>query len=218
MNRPYVILNSAMTLDGKIATKRGDSQISDKDDWTYVHKLRNKVDAIMVGINTVIVDDPMLNVRLAKKIKDPKRIIVDSSGRIPLTSQIVKSAKEIKTYLAVTNSIKEDKISQLESNGLEIVVCGDKKHVDLTILMEKLYEKEVKKVLLEGGSTLNWGMLSAHLVHEVRITIGPHIVGGKDAKTLVDGDGFDTIADGVNLELVDFKRTGNYIRLKYFVT
>ena len=217
MNRPYVILNAAMTLDGKIATKSGDSKISDQVDLEYVHKLRNKVDAIIVGINTVLCDDPMLNVRYVDKIKDPKRIIVDSYAKIPLNSQIVKTAKKIKTYLACTNHANIEDIDKLISSGVNILFCGEDKLVNLEELMKKLYDEGIKKILLEGGSTLNWSMFSHKLVDEVRITIGAKIIGGKNAKTLVDGIGFDRVDDGIKLTLLTIKQNQNYVRLKYKV-
>jgi len=204
-----------MTLDGKIASKTGDSKISDEPDLQEVHHLRNEVDAIMVGINTVLVDDPMLNVRYVKKRKDPIRVIVDSLARIHDDSRIVKTAKDIETYLAITDHVPEERKATLEGFGIHLIVCGTKRGVQLPSLMEKLHDIGIKNLMLEGGSALNWGMISEGLVDEIRLTIAPVIVGGSDATSLISGEGFLEIEDGVKLSLIDVKQNGDFLRVRY---
>lgn len=216
MNRPYVILSAAMTLGGKIAATSGDSEISDKADLVAVHELRNEVDAIMVGIQTVLIDDPILNVRYIKKKKDPIRVIVDSKARLPLGSRIVKTCQEIKTYVAASEKASQKRVQALENKDLEVIICGNDE-VDLVCLLNELGSRGVKTLMLEGGSTLNWGMAELHLIDEVHVTIAPIIVGGKTAKSLVGGEGFSVIQDGLKLKLGDIIRRGDYISLRYLV-
>ena len=121
-----VIINSAMTVDGKIATSSGDSKISSREDLVRVHKMRASVDAIVVGISTILADDPQLTVRLAKG-KNPSRVIVDSRGRIPLDSQIMRTASKVKTIVAVTDQAPEEKIKKLGDMGAEVLVISEGK-------------------------------------------------------------------------------------------
>jgi len=197
MKRPYVILNAAMTLDGKIATAKGHSEISCAEDKLRVHAIRAELDAIMVGINTAIADDPKLTSHKISGAKDPIRVIVDSRAKLPLNSRVFGPGGE--TIVAVSEDADVDRVESLKEKGA-VITCG-KGEVDLRCLLEKLYERGIKSLLLEGGGTLNWGMLNAGLVDEVRVAISPRIVGGKDAITLVEGEGFDRIDKGIELEL-----------------
>jgi 2,5-diamino-6-(ribosylamino)-4(3H)-pyrimidinone 5'-phosphate reductase len=197
--KPYVILNCAMTLDGKIATKTGSSEISGKMDLLRVHELRKEVDAIMVGINTVLVDDPKLTIHKiqASPEDNPLRVVVDSKARTPLFSRVLNS--DAPTMIAVSNIADSEKIKNLGKNA-EVIICGED-HVDLDLLMEKLAINGVKTLMLEGGSTLNYSMLIGGLVSEVRVCIAPMIAGGKEAKTLADGEGVQYMKDAVKLRL-----------------
>ncbi len=214
MKRPYVILNAGMTLDGKIATKSRDTKISCYEDLIRVHILRSKVDAVMVGINTVLNDDPRLTVHKIKSKKQPIRIVVDSRARTPLHSRILNN--EAKTIIATTKLADKSKIKKLEEKGAEVIICGEKK-VDLIKLMEILYDKGIRKLLLEGGGTLNWSMLKHRLVDEVIVAIAPVIVGGKDAVTLVDGEGFNLVEEGIKLKLRRYYILGEDLILEYEV-
>ncbi len=216
MNRPYVILSAAMTLGGKIAATSGDSEISDKADLVAVHELRNEVDAIMVGIQTVLVDDPMLNVRYVERKKDPIRVVVDSKARLPLESRIVKTCHQIKTYVAASDRASQKRVRALENKGLEVITCGNNE-VDLVCLLNELGSRGIKTLMLEGGSTLNWGMAELHLIDEIHVTIAPIIVGGTKAKSLVGGEGFSVIQEGLKLKLGDIVRRGDYLSLRYLV-
>lgn len=197
-----VIINSAMTVDGKISTISGDSKISSKEDLVRLHKLRSKVDAIMVGINTVIIDNPMLNVRINNiKKKSPSRIIIDSTGKIPLNSKILRSASQINTIIIVTKEADKDIIDKINSFGAKVLVIGTKS-VNLLKLFNILYEMGYKKILVEGGGELNWSCITSGLVTDLILTISPKIIGGKKAITLVEGSGYSKISNGVNLRLV----------------
>lgn len=214
MKKPYVILSAAMSVDGKIATREGDSALSDEEDWKRVHKLRSEVDAIMVGINTILKDDSKLT---SKQGKSPIRVVVDSKARTPPNARVITVRPEIETIIAVTSKAPPERISNLQKKGAKILICGDEEHVDLEILMEKLFNMDVKKLMLEGGGNLNWGMLSKGLVDEIRIAIAPVIVGGINAVTLVEGEGFAHVLEGVNLELVNIEKVGKCLVLTYKV-
>ena len=193
-------LNAAMTLDGKIATKTGSSEISGQKDLLRVHHLRKEMDAIMVGINTVLADDPRLTVhKISSDPEDnPVRVVVDSKARTPLDYRILNS--EALTIIVVSRKAPAERIKLLEAEEkVEVIICGDKQ-VDLGCLMDKLGEKGIKTLMLEGGSILNYSMLREGLVGKVKLCIAPKIAGGSQAKTLVDGDGVDNMKDAVRLK------------------
>lgn len=214
--KPYVILNSAMTLDGKMATKTGSSKISGNEDLVRVHELRKEVDAIMVGINTVLVDDPKLTVHKipGSKHDNPFRVIVDSKARTPESSRALNS--DAPTLIAVTESAPPEKVEALRRK-VEVIEFGQKR-VDLEKLMGYLFKIGIKTLMLEGGSTLNYSMLANGLVSELRICIAPMIAGGKYAKTLADGDGVDNMEDSVKLEFKKSYKLGNDLIVEYKVT
>nr|WP_048060558.1 2,5-diamino-6-(ribosylamino)-4(3H)-pyrimidinone 5'-phosphate reductase [Methanothermus fervidus] len=213
--RPYVILNAAMTLDGKIATKTYDSKISGEEDLIRVHKLRKECDGIMVGINTVIIDDPRLTVHKinSKPSDNPVRVIADSRARTPLNARVLNN--EAPTVIAVSEKAKNEKVEKLKKRA-KVLVLG-KERVDLVALMEKLKDMGINKLMLEGGSTLNFSMLSKGLVDEVRVCVAPMIVGGKDAKTLVDGPGFEKMDEAIKLKLKKYYTLGKDLILEYKV-
>ena len=207
-----VTINAAMTLDGKIATATGDSAISSKQDLVRVHRMRAGSDAIVVGVATVLADDPQLTVRHAKG-KNPARIIIDSRGRTPPGSRILKTASNIRTIVAVTEQAPAKNIEAIKGTGAEVIVAGKEQIVDLKSLFSKLVKMGFQKLLVEGGGELNWSVLRLGLADELVVTIAPKIVGGRLATTLVEGDGFDTIARGTKLKLsrAERKRTGELV-------
>jgi 2,5-diamino-6-(ribosylamino)-4(3H)-pyrimidinone 5'-phosphate reductase len=198
-----------MTIDGKIATNIGDSTISSKQDLRRLHRLRSSVDAIIIGISTVIVDNPRLTVRLVKRHgTTPVRIIVDSIGRIPLDSKILKSASKINTIVAVTKRASDERIDKIKNAGAIVIVAGTKT-VDLKELFFILKKMGFNKILVEGGGELNWSILQLRIVNELMVTVAPIIVGGRTATTLVEGDGYERISDGIKMELIKVSRQNN---------
>ncbi|HKG41031.1 MAG TPA: 2,5-diamino-6-(ribosylamino)-4(3H)-pyrimidinone 5'-phosphate reductase [Nitrososphaeraceae archaeon] len=204
-----VLINAAMTIDGKIATNLGDSKISTKQDLRRLHRLRSSVDAVIIGISTVIADNPRLTARLVKRHgTTPVRIIVDSIGRIPLDSKILKSASKINTIVAVTKRASDGRVDKIKSAGAIVIVAGTKT-VDLTELFSILKKMGFNKILVEGGGELNWSILQLGIVNELMVTIAPRIVGGRTATTLVEGDGYKRVSDGIKMELIKVSRQNN---------
>lgn len=211
--RPYVILNAAMTLDGKIATRTGSSEISGKEDLMRVHKLRKEMDAIMVGINTLLADDPRLTVhKIEAEIGDnPVRIVVDSKARTPLNFRILN--EDAPTIIATTENADPKKVDALEKKAA-VLKCG-KDRVDLKSLMKELSKTGIRTLMLEGGSTLNYSMLENGLVDEVRVCVAPMIAGGSEAKTLVDGKGIDEMKNAIKLKFKKSYGLGEDLILEY---
>lgn len=206
-SRPYVILCSAMSLDGKIATRNHDSKISSEKDSNSLHSLRSQVDGIMIGANTALVDDPLLTNRSGSG-KEPFRIIVDSKARIPLSSRCLNDPKTTRghTIIACTIGADEEKVKAIESTGATVLRTDSRKRVDLKELLGHLRKQGIETLLLEGGGELNWSMLSSGLVDEVRVTISPIVIGGREATSIVEGDGVAGIQDAMQLRLVNVDR------------
>ena len=216
MTRPYVILNAAMSLDGKISTREGDSRISSPEDLERVHDLRQGVDAVMVGINTILKDDPILTNRSGGN-KIPLRVVVDSMARTPTDAKVVMTVREINTLVAVTTKAPDSRIKLLRKLGINILISGRNNMVDLSFLLRHLSEIGVEKLLLEGGGTLNWSMLSQGLVDEIYVAISPMIFGGDKATTLVGGLGFPTIENAIHVNLKKIETHGENIVLFFKV-
>jgi 2,5-diamino-6-(ribosylamino)-4(3H)-pyrimidinone 5'-phosphate reductase len=204
-----IVINAAMTADGKIATRKGNSAISSNADLRRVHQLRNSVDAIMVGISTVLTDDPQLTVRFGTAgPRSPARVVVDSTGKIPSSSRLLKKANEINTIVATSKRITFDNIRRIESTGAKVLVAGRNK-VELRKVFRILEKMGYKRILVEGGGELNWSVLKLGIVDELTITISPRIIGGRSATTLVEGEGCNWISEGMPLKLRDVKRHAN---------
>jgi len=212
-SRPHIILSAAISLDGKIATRTGDSALSSRVDIRRVHKLRAKVDAILVGKNTILQDNPMLTVRHVRG-KNPIRIVLDSMGQIPVSSKIIQSSYKIPTIIAVSKKASRKNLANLGRFPVDVVISGKNK-VELKPLLTFLHKKNIKTILLEGGGTTNWDFVNQGLVDEVIVAVTPYLVGGKDAKTLVDGDGFSKISKSMRLNLHKVTRQKNEIILHY---
>lgn len=210
-SRPYVILSAAMSIDGKIASRTGRSKLSSLTDLARVHRLRAAVDAILVGRNTVSVDDPSLTVRRAVG-RNPTRIILDPKASIPLDSKIVRTSKDIPTVLVVSETASYRRVSLLAGKGLQVIKCG-RREINLRKMLGLLAKKGIKKILVEGGGTTNWYFLRERLVDEILVTVTPYIVGGREAVSLVEGHGFGNISHSFKLRQV--KRTGNEIVMRY---
>ena len=199
-----------MTVDGKIATTCGNSRISSGLDLLRVHKLRSSVDAILVGISTVLVDNPLLTVRLIKPNKgsNPVRVVVDSHARIPIESRILKTAHRIETIVFVSERANDIKIRSIRSTGAMVIIAGAET-VDLSDALLDLKKMGFKNVLVEGGGEINWSLLSIGVVRELIVTISPKIVGGRSAITLVEGDGYEKISQAIKMELKKVLREKN---------
>ncbi len=168
----------------------------------------------MVGINTVLEDDPRLSIHKIQTHKEnPLRVVVDSRGRTPLKARLLEEKGN--TVIAVSLSADKRRVEKLKEKA-EVIVCGSDK-VNLNCLMKKLYKKGVKKLLLEGGGTLNWGMLQKGLVDEVRLAISPVIVGGAKSISLVEGKGYNLVSEGVVLELMKTYPLGRDFVMEYRV-
>lgn len=213
--RPYIILSAAMTIDGKISSKTGDSDISDEKDWKEVHKLRTLVEGIIVGKNTILKDDPKLHIKYHKH-SGYYRIIVDSNLSIPIDSNvIIYQPKIYPTIICVTENVSLERIKEFESKGVKILIAGKGRIVNILEIMPKLHNLGIKKLLLEGGGTLNWSFIKNNLIDEIRLTIAPWMIGGKEAISLVEGVGFDIMAQAPRFKLSKIFNRNNYVVLKY---
>jgi len=212
-SRPRVILSAAISIDGKIATRLGDSKLSSKKDKIRLHRLRSKVDAILVGKNTIHRDDPLLTVRYVKG-KNPTRIILDSQGTISVNSKILQTCNKVPTIIAVSKRISKANLQKLKRFPVEIIMTGENS-VNIKSLMSNLSKRKINTVLVEGGGTINWQFIQNNLFDEILITITPFIIGGIDAITFVQGRGFDKIIKSPRLRLNTIKRLENYLVLHY---
>lgn len=219
--KPYVILNAAMTLDGKIVTASNSSNISGEEDLKRVHELRKEVDAIMVGIGTVLADDPRLTVHKVDANPDdnPIRVVVDSKCRTPIAARVTN--KDARTIIAAAGEFKydflvSDRCEVFKKRGVEFFFSGDTK-VDLVSLMNHLAGEGVETLMLEGGSALNFSMIKDGLIDEIRVCVAPKVVGGVNAKSLFGGEGFNTMDEGVNLKLKESFSLGKDLILIYDV-
>ncbi|HIH44923.1 MAG TPA: 2,5-diamino-6-(ribosylamino)-4(3H)-pyrimidinone 5'-phosphate reductase [Candidatus Methanoperedenaceae archaeon] len=221
--RPHVILNAAMSADGKIATyKRRQLRISGSEDFRRVDALRAGADAVMVGIGTVLADNPSLTVKseelrrervAAGRDENPVRIVVDSSARTPPGADLLRKGTG-KRIIAVVKSAPSERIAALRGLA-EIIVCGEKQ-VEPALLLGKLWEHGIRILMVEGGGTLNWALFSGDLVDEVFTFVGNIIIGGASAPTLADGSGFPE--DGLKrLELQSVERMDEGVLLKWKV-
>ncbi len=218
--KPFVFINIASSVDGKISDEsRRQLRISCEEDFRRVDRLRAESDAIMVGIGTVLADDPRLTVK-SKELRrwrveqgreeNPIRVVVDSRCRIPLNARVLSD--DAKTIVAVSKLADRNKIERLRKKA-EVVVFGENK-VDLTALMEYLYEIGVRRVMVEGGATLNYGLLKEGVVDEIYVYYGNLIIGGAKAPTVVDGLSF---SPPIELELISVERLGRGVLTRWRV-
>ena len=213
--RPYIILSSAMTIDGKIASKTGDPELSDEDDWKEVHKLRTQVDAIMVGKGTILKDNPKLHIKFYDHT-GYYRIVVDSNLAIPIESNVISFQPKIyPTIICTTENVSLNEIKKYEEKKVKVIKAGTRKRVDLKKLMPHLKDCGINSILLEGGGNLNWSFIEEDLIDEIRLTIAPWIVGGKEAISLVEGIGFDKMTEGLRFDLIEINNRDNYVILRY---
>jgi len=212
-SNPYIILSAAISLDGKIATKNGYSKLSSKQDIIRLHKLRSKVDAILVGKNTVLKDNPLLTVRYSKG-KNPIRIILDSKGSISKNSKILQTSNKIPTIIAVSKQISKSNLNKLNKFPVDIIITGSNT-VNLKLLLKKLSDKKIKRILVEGGGTVNWEFIKNNLFDELVITLSPFLIGSKESISFIHGQGFRKISDSPNLSIKSIMRLKNHLVLNY---
>jgi len=220
--RPYTFINAAMSADGKISTyKRKQVRISGKNDFERVDHLRAGADAVMVGIGTVLADNPSLTVKSGdlrrnhkehNRCENPARIVVDSMARTPIDADIFKTG-EGERIIAVSKAAPADRVEKLKKKARIITAGRDR--VDLVALMFRLKELGIGTLMVEGGATLNWSLISQGLVDEVFTYIGALFLGGKDAPTLVDGAGFADNTDAAGLELISLEQMDNGVLIRW---
>ena len=215
--RPYVLLKYAMTADGKIATSTGESKwITGETARAKVQETRHQYSAIMVGVETVLADNPMLKSRMPNA-RQPVRVVCDNQLRTPLDCQLVQTANEYRTMIA---TVCEDlqKIEQYRPLGVEVLVCKAKnERVDLKDLLQKLGKMQIDSLLIEGGSSLNFSALESGVVNRVHCYIAPKLVGGKQAKTPIGGEGIGDLSQAVKLKLISMEMVGEDILIDYEV-
>ena len=208
---PFVTLKTASTLDGKIATKSGDSKwISNEEARERVHTLRHKHQGIMVGVSTVIADDPLLTTRLSVEGLSPVRIVVDSKLRIPVNSRLLHDGAA-PVIILTTEQADLSARKALEKLGAEIMNCGEGPRVDLKLAMKELGKKGISSILLEGGGTLNGAMLEDNLVDRIMLFLAPKISGGLGAPSSFTFSGVEKMSDAVKLENVTMEQLGDNI-------
>lgn len=209
---PFVTVKVAQSLDGKIATASGDScWISSESSRKYVHKLRSTVDAILVGINTVLKDNPLLSCRLNGRVhkKQPKKIVVDSNLRLTPQLKIFSRRSPAEVIIATTKFAPQEKLSYFRKKAKVIVARDRERRVDLEDLLKKLAKQGIAHILIEGGGRIIAAALKQRLVDEMIVFVSPRIIGGEDAPTAVEGEGVRRISQAQRLEDVRFKKLGS---------
>ncbi|QUH19460.1 bifunctional diaminohydroxyphosphoribosylaminopyrimidine deaminase/5-amino-6-(5-phosphoribosylamino)uracil reductase RibD [Alkaliphilus sp. B6464] len=218
--RPFCVLKTAMTLDGKIASYTGDSRwVTNEESRRYVHELRHRFTSIMVGIGTVLADDPLLTTRLDSiDKKNPIRIVVDTRGNIPLDANVLQCDNNTKTIIATTEATNREKLKYIEELGADFIIVPLKNNkVDLSYLMRSLGERKIDSVLLEGGSTLNYTALAEGIVDKVISFIGPKIIGGSSSKSPVGGKGIPYMKDAIFLKNIDVFRFKDDVMIEAYI-
>ncbi len=220
--RPFVFINAAMSADGKIATvARRQTRISGSLDFDRVDELRANSDAVMVGVGTMLSDNPSLTVKSAERREkrcangldeNPIRIVVDSRARTSVDADIFKKGAG-KKLIAVSESAPKEKVKRL-SEIAEIITAGKKK-IDLGKLLAELKSRGIDRLMVEGGATLNWGLISGGFADEIYTFIGNIIIGGGIAPTLVDGEGF--LGEVGRLSLISCERLEDGVLIRWEV-
>jgi diaminohydroxyphosphoribosylaminopyrimidine deaminase/5-amino-6-(5-phosphoribosylamino)uracil reductase len=212
---PFVIMKAAATLDGRMATSSNDSRwVTGEPARKFVHRLRSRHDAILVGVNTVIADDPQLNCRLPGKHRQPLRIVLDSKLRIPLSSQLVKTCKEMGVLIATTEEADENKLKKLEQAGVEVArLEAARGQVALVKLLEYLGEREVTSLMIEGGSEVFTSALAEKIVDKVYLFYAPKILGGRDSIPMVGGENPRYMSEALTFHDLKLKKLGEDILL-----
>ncbi|MEM1624713.1 MAG: 2,5-diamino-6-(ribosylamino)-4(3H)-pyrimidinone 5'-phosphate reductase [Candidatus Nezhaarchaeales archaeon] len=214
---PRTVIFSTITIDGKIASKSRFSQLSCPHDLKRLHELRAQCDAVMVGANTVIIDDPSLRLKYVEG-RNPDRIIVDGMLRTPLNARVY-TLRTAKTLVLTTRMAPSDKVEKLRSMGVEVLLLAERPPINMRKAMEVLGSLGYKTIMVEGGGELIWYLFKNCVVNELRVTIAPYIFGGRESVSLVMGEGFSTTAESPIFKLRSIERClcGNEIHLIYDV-
>ena len=217
--QPFVILKTAASLDGRIGAETGDSKwITNDKSREYVHRLRDEVDAILVGIGTVQRDDPRLTCRIKSgKGKDPIRVVVDSSLKISLKAKVLNLKSQARTIVAATPKASPKKIKAIENLGAQVLVTPSKNRVDLKRLMRVLGKQGIASVLIEGGSGINTAALEAGIVDKVLYFYAPRIIGGIKAPLMVGGKGVSRVKKALLLRNIKTRRFGDDVMVEGYV-
>ncbi|MEH7348216.1 bifunctional diaminohydroxyphosphoribosylaminopyrimidine deaminase/5-amino-6-(5-phosphoribosylamino)uracil reductase RibD [Gottfriedia acidiceleris] len=206
-NIPFVVMKSASTLDGKIATHSSDSKwITSAEARNDVHQLRNEIGAILVGVNTVIKDNPELTTRIPNG-RNPVRVILDSTLKIPLESKVVTD-QQADTWIFTSQKHSEQKRSELENLGVKVFVTSDPSRVDLNEMLKILGEHSISSLLVEGGGEVNASFMNQNLVDKVIVYLAPKLIGGKNAPTFLEGTGLDKMGQAIELEEIELTKIG----------
>jgi diaminohydroxyphosphoribosylaminopyrimidine deaminase/5-amino-6-(5-phosphoribosylamino)uracil reductase len=197
--RPWVLFKSAMTLDGKVATRGGDSKwISGEASRFRAHHWRAECDAVAVGIGTALADDPLLTARVESVKRQPRRVVFDSLGRLPLSGKLVRDAREIPLTIVVSRAAPRAATDALETHGAEVIVApGENEPARVCSALDQLGAAGVGSILLEGGPHLAGAFLDAGEVDEIRLFLAPLVLGGRTARDPIEGEGVESIADAV---------------------
>jgi len=214
---PFVILKSGMSLDGKIATYSGESKwITSKESREDSQKLRNRLNSIMVGVNTVIADDPELTCRVNSD-KKLIRIVVDTNLRIPLDSKLVKNEDKLTIVATILNS-NEEKKKVLRDLGVKVIEVSEKNNkVNLKDLVKKIGQEGIDSILIEGGGTLNFSALEENIVDKAIFYIAPKILGGENSKSCIAGIGFSKLDDAINLKNLSYRKIGEDLVIEGYI-
>lgn len=205
---PFITVKTAMTLDGKIATHTGSSKwITGEAAREYVHKLRHEHDTIMVGVGTVLKDNPALTVRTKQQGINPIRIVIDSSLKTPTNANVIMDG-QAPTWIFTTKQADQKKIEEFRGLGIEIIVTTGEQNVPMKEVMRYLGEKQVTSVLVEGGAALIGTLFDEQLIDKYIGFIAPKIVGGELAPTSIGGKGIESMGDAVNLDRLELKQYG----------
>jgi len=208
--RPFVVSKAAVSLDGKIATSKGQSKwITSPQARAYAHVLRDWYDAILVGVGTVLSDDPLLTTRLSGGGgRHPVKVIVDSKARTPVSARIFSEESPAPTIIATTKGAPPEKLEEIAAAGAQVVVVNEGPRVDLQLLMGLLAAKEITSVLIEGGAEVHASAFRSKIVDKVVWFIAPKLIGGSDAPGPIGGEGVESLSEAVVLERVRLKKIG----------
>ncbi len=208
--RPWVLFKSAMTLDGKVATRSGDSKwISGEESRRRAHHWRAECDAVAVGVGTALTDDPRLTARVEGVLRQPRRVVFDSLGRLPLSAQLVREASRVPLTVIVSRAAPRSATDALETHGAEVIVAtGENEPARVCSGLDQLGAAGVGSILLEGGPHLAGAFLDAGEIDEIRLFLAPLVLGGRTARDPLEGEGSELIADAVRASRLGCERVG----------